>query len=275
MPDELGAFTNREPYTLGYGSGAVAMMASRTARSHAGFFLTTLEPGMRVLDIGCGPGTVTVGFAERAHPGEVIGVELDLRQTAKVASRAAREHLNLRFEQADAYDLPYPDASFDAVFMSALIGNLRHPVNALSEAFRVLRNEGVVGVKEFDQRANIIYPELEFQSKVDELHNRLRIRNGHDPDSGRKLKGLLETAGFERITALATFQNLVPPPGTQGAPFIESILREEWGPKFIELGWATQADIDNWISQSEHYSRGVDFFAANAWVEALAYRPSR
>ena len=275
MPDDQsGIVSIKEVYTLGYGAGAVAMMANRTAQSHAGFILATLKPGMRILDIGCGPGTITIGFAECVHPGETIGVDLDLEQTEKVALRAVSDHLNLRFEQASAYALPYGDESFDAVFMSALIGNLQRPIKALSEAFRVLRNEGVMGVKEFDQRANIIYPEFEFQSRVNDLHNRLRRLNGHDPDSGRKLKGLLEAAGFEQITSRATFQNLVPPPGTQGAPLIESILREEWGPKFVDLGWATQAEIDSWITQSQNYTRGTDFFAANAWVEALGYRPS-
>ena len=272
---QSGIVLKKEAYTLGYGAGSIAMMASRTAQSHARFFLATLKPGMRILDVGCGPGTITIGFAERVQSGEAIGVELDLIQTEKVALRASSDRLNLRFEQANAYALPYADGSFDAVFMSALISNLQHPIKALSEAFRVLRSTGVVGVKEFDQRANIIYPEFEFQSKVDDLHNRLRLLNGHDPNSGRKLKGLLEAAGFEKITSLATFQNLVPPPGTQGAPLIESILREEWGPKFVDLGWATQVEIDSWIAQSQDYTRGADFFAANAWVEALGYHPSK
>ena len=262
-----------ESYTLGYGTGSVGLMAMRTAKSHAGFFLSELESGMRVLDIGCGPGTITFGLARKVHPAEVIGVELSLEQTEAVSAIANSKNLNLKFEEANAYSLPYREESFDAVFMSAVIGNLKRPGDALSEVFRVLRKSALVGIKEFDHQANITHPPMEF-SKVDELHNRLRIHNGHDPDSGRKVRGYLNAAGFERVKTTATFQNIVAPEGTRGAPLKEGIIREEWGPEFVDLGWATQADIDRWIAQSQEYTPGTDYFCALAWIEALGYRPA-
>ena len=264
---------NSENYVFGYGAAAVAIMAKRTADSHAAFFLSKLQPGMRVLDIGCGPGTVTLGLAEAANPGEVIGAELSLKQTKKVATEAERRSLNLKFECADIYALPYETDSFDAVFLSAVIGNLQRPVDAMNEVYRVLAAGGVVGVKEFDHSANINYPPREFQTKVNELYTRLRIHNGHDPDSGRKVRSYLTQAGFANVDAAATYQNTTPPSGVTGDPTMESIVRDEWGPKFVKFGWASAKEIDDWIAQSKAYTTDDGDFSALAWIEALGFKP--
>ena len=70
-------------------------------------FLNLLEPGMRLLDIGCGPGTVTLGLAEAVYPGEVIGSDLELKQTESIASSVEPSKANLSFQIADVYQLPY------------------------------------------------------------------------------------------------------------------------------------------------------------------------
>ena len=62
----------REQYTMGYGPASTSIMASRTAESHAGFFLPHVKRGMSVLDCGCGPGTITIGFADIVAPGNVV-----------------------------------------------------------------------------------------------------------------------------------------------------------------------------------------------------------
>lgn len=257
---------------MGYGPGSLALMASRTAQSHGGFFLSMLSSGMRVLDVGCGPGSVTLGIAEKVYPGQVIGAELSLEQTKAVDKEARTKGLNLTFESADVYALPYADKTFDAVFMSAVVGNLQRPSKALDEIYRVLTPGGLVAVKEFDHSANIAYPEPEFQHKMNELYNRLRIENGHDPDSGRKVRGLLNDANFHEVCAVAKFQTIEPTTGS-GSPLMESIVRDEWGPEFISRGWLTQVDIDSMIEQSKAYTPGSDFFNALAWIEAWGKRP--
>lgn len=263
---------SKERYTLGYGPGSIATMSGRTAENHAGFFVSMLSSGMRVLDIGCGPGTVTLGIAEKVHPGQVIGTELSLDQTKTVKKEAEEKGLNLSFEQEDVYSLSYSDKSFDAVFMSAVVGNLQNPSQAITEIFRVLKPGGLVAIKEFDHSANISFPATEFILKVNELYNRLRIENGHDPDSGRKVRGLLNAAGFEGVKAIATYQNMDAPSGS-GSPVMESILRNEWGPEFINRGWITQPEVDALIEQSQAYAPGPDFFNATAWIEAWGRRP--
>lgn len=262
-----------EGYIFGYGAAAVALMASRSAKTHAAFFVRELEPSMSLLDVGCGPGSITLGLAEAVHPGRVVGVELDLEQTQEVAAEAHRRALNLSFERADIYDLPYADQSFDAVFLSAVIGNLRRPIEGLQELYRVLKPGGLIGIKEFDESGNLVFPQAEHVRKVNELARRLRLHNGHDPDSGRKVPSYLDKARFVRIDARAVYENLSPAGGIKGSPLMDAIVRDEWGPKFVALGWATQDEVDQWISKSAAHVRQASDFVALAWMEALAYRP--
>jgi ubiquinone/menaquinone biosynthesis C-methylase UbiE len=115
-------------------------MALRTAAKEGAFFLPFLRPGMRVLDLGCGPGSITLGLAQAVAPGEAIGVDLQPSQVALAqALSAARGVMNARFEVADVYRLPFPDGSFDAVFGNAVLMHLREPVQALAEVRRILR----------------------------------------------------------------------------------------------------------------------------------------
>jgi ubiquinone/menaquinone biosynthesis C-methylase UbiE len=262
-----------ETYTLGYGPMSIAVMASRTAGSHAGFFISQLRSGMTVLDIGCGPGTVTLGIAERVRPGSVIGSDLNVDQSGIVAEKAAHADLDLTFEQADVYALPFPDNHFGAVFISALLGNLRRPQVGVAEAYRVLKSGGVIGVKEFDEGANILFPELEYRTKLQNLYMRLRRHHGHDPEVGRKIRSFLNVAGFVDVQADATFEPATPRVGASGNAYIEAMVRDEWGQQFIELGWTTSEQISDWIAQSAAYRSGPNDFTARAWVEATALKP--
>ena len=98
-----------------------------------------LRPGMRLLDCGCGPGSITVGLAEAVAPGEVIGLDLQPSQIERARLLAAERAIsNVRFEVGDVSRLPFPDASFDAAFAHTLLLHLRDRVGALREIRRVL-----------------------------------------------------------------------------------------------------------------------------------------
>jgi SAM-dependent methyltransferase len=105
--------------------------ANRSAQSHAAFLLPHLRPGMTLLDLGCGPGTITAGLAEAVAPGPTVGVDLIPPPPGDVPG--------VTFVSADVRELPFEDASFDAVFACCLLQHLADPLAALREARRVTR----------------------------------------------------------------------------------------------------------------------------------------
>ena len=64
------------PYTLGYGREILETQLRATAENSAAHLLPYLRPGLRLLDFGCGPGTISVGLAKAVAPGEMHGVDM-------------------------------------------------------------------------------------------------------------------------------------------------------------------------------------------------------
>ena len=98
-----GASAQREVYTIGYSAQRTRNFASRRAigneEGDAGFFSVHLNAGMSVVDCGCGPGSVTIGFAEIVAPGEVLGIDVGEGQVETARAIAAEKGVqNVRFE---------------------------------------------------------------------------------------------------------------------------------------------------------------------------------
>jgi ubiquinone/menaquinone biosynthesis C-methylase UbiE len=265
----------RENYVMGYGPAALSLMGRRTAQSHAAFFVPYLKSGMELLDCGCGPGTITLGFAGLVAPGTAVGTDIEASQVAIATAHAAKQNIaNARFEVANVYALPFADESFDAFFMSAVLGNLQQPTRAWREAFRVLKPGGVIGIKEFDHGGDIVHPLEPAMAKYDELYNRLRREYGHSGEVGRTIGSLLLEAGFAELQMSASFETLSNPNVLRSAADVfMGLLAEGWSDAFTSRGWATEHEIqemrDAWLRFAAF--PGALFVAA--WCEAVAFKP--
>ncbi|NNL71565.1 MAG: methyltransferase domain-containing protein [Acidimicrobiia bacterium] len=196
---------DHEVYTHTHQPVVLASHGARTAEEAAAFLLNHLTPGMRVLDLGCGPGSITIGLARYVAPALVVGVDNSEPALAKARRRADEESVaNIRFERADVYDLPFEDDSFDVVYAHQLLQHLADPVQALREANRVLVSGGYVAVRDADYGTMTYHPpQPGLDAWLADYHDLARS-NGGEPDAGRRLMEWVRAAGFTDIHPTAS-----------------------------------------------------------------------
>lgn len=196
-----------ESYTHGHHESVLRSHRWRTAQNSAGFLLPHLRPTMALLDVGCGPGTVTVDLAERLHEGRVVGVDASAA-VLQSARALASEHgvTNATFEPANAYELPFDDDTFDVVYAHQLLQHLSDPVAALQEMQRVAVPGGIVAIRDADYAAMTWYPESPGLTEWNELYHEVTKAHGYEADAGRRLLSWVQEAGFDRteITSSAS-----------------------------------------------------------------------
>jgi SAM-dependent methyltransferase len=195
-------------------AAAAAYFGRRTAGQEAAFFLPHLRPGLRVLDVGCGPGSITVGLAAAVAPGEVVGVDADPERVARARARAAQAGAgNVRVARADVHALPFPTASLDAALVHAVLEHLPDPAAALREVHRVLKPGGVVGARSPDYGSGVLlYPPDPLLEEVFAWHARLKDTEAGIGAAaaagggrmGRALRPALRAAGFRGVTGAAS-----------------------------------------------------------------------
>ena len=172
----------------------------RTAANSAGYLLDSIKPTMRILDVGCGPGTISADLARLVPQGEVIAIDLYEEAIAKAQKSASERDLtNLHFRVGDANNLvDFEAESFDIVHSHQVLQHVSDPVHALREWRRVTKIGGLVASRVADMAAVSYYPDV-----LDDFHNLyLRISRAHggNPDGGRHIIAWAMEAGFARQT---------------------------------------------------------------------------
>jgi len=268
-----------EAYTHGYGADVVAYHAQRSAAREAAFLLPHLRPGMRLLDLGCGPGTITLGLAQLVAPGEAVGVDLGPAVIERArAEAAARGVPGVRFEVASAYALPFPAASFDAAFASAVLEHLADPAAALAEVRRVLRPGGVLGVRDTTSGSwGLMPPAGPPIERLVALYRRFQEHNGGHPEIGRRHRALLRAAGFVRTEASASATWHGTREATRQWGEMGAGLLEGGHPAFVAWalseGGVAQAELAALAAAARAWGADPDAFEATLWGEAVGWAP--
>jgi ubiquinone/menaquinone biosynthesis C-methylase UbiE len=193
---------SRTTYTHGHHESVLRSHAWRTAANSAGYLIPHLRSGESLLDVGCGPGTITSDLAELVHPGRVIGIDAVAEPLVQARRVAADRKLDrVEFEVGDVFDLGYPDDSFDVVHAHQVLQHLADPVRALREMRRVRRPGGLVAARDSDYAAMTWYPRVPALDDWLALYQRVARANGGEPDAGRRLLSWARQAGFTDITA--------------------------------------------------------------------------
>ena len=188
-------------YTHGHHDSVLRSHRWRTAENSAAYLMPHLRPTSRLLDVGCGPGTITADLAALVPEGAVIGLDAEPGILEQARAEAEKRGLwNVTFETGDIHALPYPDDTFDVVHAHQTLQHVGDPVGALREMRRVCGPGGLVAVRDADYGGMLWYPEVAGMAEWLDLYRRVARANGGQPDAGRRLHAWAREAGFTDVT---------------------------------------------------------------------------
>lgn len=192
-------------YTHGHDEPVLRSHRTRNVDNSARYLLSDLVPGRSLLDVGCGPGSLTSDLARHLAPGRVVGLDVEPAVLAVARTVAAEAGVsNVEFHESDAYSLAYDDGSFDIVHAHQLLQHLEHPVRALEEMARVARPGGLVAARDVDFGTFIVFPRDPHLERWLAMYTAVHRANGGDPESGRRLLAWARAAGLEELTCSAS-----------------------------------------------------------------------
>ena len=229
LPDGSGETAR---YTHGHSAAVLSAHSRRGAADSAAYLLAHLRAGMDLLDVGCGPASITADLAERVAPGRVVG--LDAAAGALEAARATLRERGLS-EQVeltcgDIMALPFEDASFDVVHAHQVLQHLSDPVGALADAV---------------YSAMTWFPEPAGMEQWRSVYTATARTNGGEPDAGSRLLSWAREAGFTDVTASASTWCYATPTDRawQSQTWAQRCLTS-FGPQAVELGLARRDDLE-------------------------------
>jgi ubiquinone/menaquinone biosynthesis C-methylase UbiE len=196
---------DRETYTHGHAESVLRSHLVRTVDNSAAYLAAYLRPGTDVLDVGCGPGTITVDIAARVAPAPVLGIDSSAGPLDGARTLAATAGTgNVTFAVGDVYALDAADDSFDVVHAHQVLQHLGDPVAALREMLRVCRPGGVVAARDADYAAMTWYPADPRLDRWLEIYRAIATGNGAEPDAARHLLSWAHAAGASSVTPSAS-----------------------------------------------------------------------
>lgn len=196
-----------------------------------------IGPGMRVLDVGCGTGDdVRALSAIVTETGYVAGIDSSAALIAEAERRGTPP--NASMQTASAYQLPFPDASFDAARAERVLQHLSRPHDALQEVHRILKPGGSLQLLDQDWDT-IAIAGADTQLTRSIIHAFTdSLANG---TAGRNHRALLTRAGFQNINVIA---GTTPLPLTSAYAFVlESAIQAA-----LASNTVTQTQADTWLA---------------------------
>jgi len=250
-------------------------MSQRTAAEAADFLIPHLRPGMRLLDCGCGPGSISADLASLVAPGTVIGIDIEPRQLDVARALAADRGVdNVEFQLANIYDLPFPESSFDAVFAHTAVEHLAKPRLAFAEVRRILKPGGIFGVRDPDYSTWRMEPVTARVRDFGDCVRRVQEINGGSPYYAPRQRKLLLDAGFARSEGGATAMHAA---GPDQLAFLPLLMGEQMTQaSFIDAASRSGFDrsaLKRLLKEVTAWSARPDAFWALMMCHAVGWAP--
>lgn len=231
-------------YTHGHHDSVLRSHNTRTVENSAAYLAPHLTPDAHLLDVGAGPGTITLDFAGRV--GRVTAVEISEEALSLSRGLAAERGVtNIDFSVEDVHALSFADDTFDVVHAHQVLQHVGDPVQALSEMRRVTKPGGIVAARDADYAGFIWFPLLPELDEWLRLYRQAARLNGGEPDAGRHLLQWARAAGFTDVTATASTWCYATPDEREwwGGMWADRILQSALGVQLEREGLATRAQL--------------------------------
>ncbi|HEU4465475.1 MAG TPA: class I SAM-dependent methyltransferase [Agromyces sp.] len=237
----------REGYTHGHHESVLRVHEWRTVDNSAAYLVPHLGAGLRVLDVGCGPGTISIDLARRVRPGSVTGIDASAEIVARATGLAASEGVaNAEFRVGDAYALAFDDDTFDVVHAHQVMQHLGRPVDVMREIRRVLKPGGVFAARDADYGGVIWNPESDGLARWLQLNRDVYAWNGGEARAGRLLKHWALAAGFPEVIATGSVWVFSSDRDREwwGGAWSDRATKSTFAAHAIESGHATHAELE-------------------------------
>ncbi|KAI9650401.1 hypothetical protein NHQ30_000415 [Ciborinia camelliae] len=232
-------------YSLGYSPAVVNRHSLRRASTCCSYFLPHIKPTSRILDLGCGPGSITTDIASLIPQGSIIGLDAGA-SVVDIANTKAKELGldNCSFQVGDIMKLPFEDGSFDVVYTHQLLIHLPDPVGAIKEMRRVCKVGGFVACRESNMQDAVFYPSTPGLKKSVEIMEVMIREKGSEPHAGKFLGKWARQAGFEEERVVESYSYLMQP------SWKNSLMTGDIGENAVRLGVAgSREEVEDMIGE--------------------------
>ena len=276
-PTNAGS-TNAGPtndvYSHGHHASVLRSHMWRTAENSAGHLLPLLRPGLDLLDVGCGPGTITCDLATRITPGSAIGIDAAPAAIETAIANGAAAGSAARFAVGDVYHLDFADASFDVVHAHQVLQHLSDPIAALVEMRGVLRPDGILAVRDSDYAAFAWAPRLPLLDRWMRLYHEITEHNRAEADAGRHLLRWVRAAGFRDAVATTSTWTFADEESRSwwGNLWADRVRLSSFAEQAVSYGLASPAELADIAAAWHAWAADPDGFFAVLHGEVIAYR---
>jgi ubiquinone/menaquinone biosynthesis C-methylase UbiE len=235
-----------DTYTHGHQESVLRGHRWRTAANSAAYLLPHLPPGTRLLDVGCGPGTLTADLARRVAPGVVTGIDVAATAISEAEAHAREAGVaNVAFVTGDFRDAGLARASFDAVHAHQVLQHLRDPAGALAAMAALAAPGGLVAVRDADYSAMTWAPAYPSIQRWLDVYLAVARRNGAEPNAGRWLLRWAHGAGLTDVAYSTSTWTFATPQDRAywGGQWADRVVASSFAEQAVAYGIATPSEL--------------------------------
>ena len=263
-------------YSMGFSEEILEAFRRYTVETNASHLVPHLRPGLRVLDFGCGPGSISLGLAKAVAPGEMHGIDMEESQIEIGRAFAkSRGQDNAFFHAADVLDMPFEDGFFDVAHCHNVLMHVPDTAAALSEVKRVLKPGGLLSCREMIAASSFTEPDFGVIRRAWDMFEDLVAADDGHPQMGKELKARVVDAGFENPRVSMSFDVHSTPEDIEFIYGVANLwfLSPEITEAAIKYGAATQELCDAIAEAYARWKNTAGAVAGVAYGAILADRP--